>query len=135
MVSLFSADSAQEKFAQLSEFNFPSRNDSNSRLKERSHLPPIEAFGTPLPDRYLFSHNVSKPVPSDRHNGTSTPEILVESSARKSPSYDPPNTGKYTCTYHGCTLRFETPAKLQRHKREDHRNSASVVSTPSDQGM
>jgi len=31
--------------------------------------------------------------------------------------------GKYTCTYHRCTLRFDMPAKLQRHKREDHRNS------------
>lgn len=38
------------------------------------------------------------------------------------------DTGTYTCTYHGCTLRFETPAKLQRHKREGHRNSASAAS-------
>jgi hypothetical protein len=29
--------------------------------------------------------------------------------------------GTYTCTYHGCTLRFETPALLQKHKREGHR--------------
>jgi hypothetical protein len=31
------------------------------------------------------------------------------------------DTGTYTCTYHGCSLRFETPQKLQRHKREGHR--------------
>ncbi|KAF4636016.1 hypothetical protein G7Y89_g2060 [Cudoniella acicularis] len=31
------------------------------------------------------------------------------------------DTETYTCTYHGCTLRFDTPAKLQRHKREGHR--------------
>lgn len=31
--------------------------------------------------------------------------------------------GTYTCTYHGCTLRFETPAKLQKHKREAHRQT------------
>jgi len=31
------------------------------------------------------------------------------------------DSGTYTCTYHGCTLRFETPAKLQKHKREGHR--------------
>lgn len=31
--------------------------------------------------------------------------------------------GTYTCTYHGCTLRFETPALLQKHKREGHRQS------------
>lgn len=34
--------------------------------------------------------------------------------------------GTYTCTYHGCTLRFETPAKLQKHKREGHRQSAPL---------
>ncbi|KAH6622904.1 hypothetical protein F5144DRAFT_344712 [Chaetomium tenue] len=29
--------------------------------------------------------------------------------------------GTYTCTYHGCTRRFDTPALLQKHKREGHR--------------
>lgn len=33
------------------------------------------------------------------------------------------DSGTYTCTYHGCTLRFETPAKLQKHKREAHRQA------------
>lgn len=32
------------------------------------------------------------------------------------------NTGTYTCTYHGCTQRFDTPAALQRHKRDFHRS-------------
>jgi hypothetical protein len=36
------------------------------------------------------------------------------------------DTGTYTCTYHGCTLRFETPQKLQKHKREGHRNPATT---------
>jgi len=31
--------------------------------------------------------------------------------------------GTYTCTYHGCTLRFDTPALLQKHKREGHRQA------------
>jgi hypothetical protein len=31
--------------------------------------------------------------------------------------------GTYTCTYHGCTLRFETPTLLQKHKREGHRQA------------
>lgn len=33
------------------------------------------------------------------------------------------DSGTYTCTYHGCPLRFETPAKLQKHKREAHRST------------
>ncbi|KAK3293357.1 uncharacterized protein B0H64DRAFT_444617 [Chaetomium fimeti] len=31
--------------------------------------------------------------------------------------------GTYTCTYHGCTQRFKTPAILQKHKREGHRQA------------
>jgi len=33
------------------------------------------------------------------------------------------NSGTYSCTYHGCSQRFETPQKLQKHKREGHRNA------------
>ena len=31
------------------------------------------------------------------------------------------NTGTYTCTYHGCTQRFDSHNNLQRHKRDMHR--------------
>ncbi|KAF6821625.1 hypothetical protein CSOJ01_00128 [Colletotrichum sojae] len=34
--------------------------------------------------------------------------------------------GTYTCTYHGCILRFETPALLQKHKREGHRQTQAI---------
>jgi len=36
--------------------------------------------------------------------------------------------GTYTCTYHGCSLRFETPALLQKHKREGHRQAHGLNS-------
>jgi hypothetical protein len=39
------------------------------------------------------------------------------------PASSAADTGTYTCTYHGCTQRFETPQKLQKHKREGHRNT------------
>lgn len=45
----------------------------------------------------------------------------------KKPARTSADSGTYTCTYHNCTLRFDTPAKLQRHKREGHRQSANVV--------
>lgn len=32
-------------------------------------------------------------------------------------------SGTYSCTYHGCSQRFETPQKLQKHKREGHRSA------------
>lgn len=37
------------------------------------------------------------------------------------------DSGTYTCTYHGCTFRFETPAKLQKHKREAHRQTSPTA--------
>ena len=49
----------------------------------------------------------------------------VEEEDEKTTPQRPGNTrsdgGTYTCTYHGCTQRFETPQKLQKHKKEGHR--------------
>ena len=39
--------------------------------------------------------------------------------------------GGYTCTYHGCSRRFETPVDLQKHKRAGHRSQAPSVATAS----
>lgn len=41
------------------------------------------------------------------------------------------NTGTYTCTYHGCTQRFDSHANLQKHKREYHRSQNSARDTAS----
>ncbi|KAB5585387.1 hypothetical protein GE09DRAFT_1070531 [Coniochaeta sp. 2T2.1] len=43
------------------------------------------------------------------------------------PSATGADGGTYTCTYHGCTLRFETPALLQKHKREGHRQAHGLA--------
>ena len=32
------------------------------------------------------------------------------------------DTHVYTCTYHGCTYLFDTPAELQKHKNDFHRS-------------
>jgi hypothetical protein len=38
------------------------------------------------------------------------------------------DSGTYSCTYHGCHLRFDSPAKLQKHKREGHRQVSPSAS-------
>ncbi|KAI0451844.1 hypothetical protein F5B21DRAFT_516486 [Xylaria acuta] len=45
--------------------------------------------------------------------------------------------GTYTCTYHGCTRRFDTPALLQKHKREGHRqaNALNHLRSPASIGL
>ena len=59
---------------------------------------------------------------------SSISDIAPDSSQNSVPELKKPvasslaDRGTYTCTYHGCTLRFDTPQKLQRHKREGHRS-------------
>ena len=53
---------------------------------------------------------------SDNGRSEASPEI-------QRPASTLADTGTYTCTYHGCTTRFGTPQKLQKHKREAHRSS------------
>ncbi|KAF4554286.1 putative zinc finger protein rsv2 [Elsinoe fawcettii] len=38
------------------------------------------------------------------------------------------DSGTYTCTYHGCTQRFDSPARLQKHKREAHQSVSNHTS-------
>jgi 26S proteasome regulatory subunit N4 len=66
---------------------------------------------------------------------SSSSEYGAETPESRKPAGATADTGTYTCTYHGCTLRFDTPAKLQRHKREGHRNSAAVVNSGDSNGM
>lgn len=66
---------------------------------------------------------------------SSNSDYATETEQLEKPAGASADTGTYTCTYHGCTLRFETPAKLQRHKREGHRNSASLAGGGEEGGM
>ncbi|KAL9125241.1 MAG: hypothetical protein Q9217_005529 [Psora testacea] len=55
-------------------------------------------------------------------------------SPMRRPSDTLANSGSYTCTATGCSARFHTSSKLQRHRRENHRASprhGSMPDTPS----
>ena len=43
------------------------------------------------------------------------------SNVQQRPSHPTADTGTYTCTSNGCSMRFTTAQKLQKHKREAHR--------------
>ncbi|KAF7717489.1 Transcriptional regulator RPN4-like protein [Penicillium ucsense] len=92
------------------QYNFPQPRSQASLLQQTpefpTSLPRLESTG------------------SDLQSGSLTPQAKLpvnESITR--PNHTTSDSGTYTCTYHGCTLRFETPAKLQRHKREAHRQT------------
>jgi hypothetical protein len=57
---------------------------------------------------------------------SSASEADPSASEMQKPASSNADTGTYTCTYHGCTLRFDTPQRLQKHKREGHRNANTV---------
>ncbi|KAJ6109149.1 hypothetical protein N7486_001383 [Penicillium sp. IBT 16267x] len=81
------------------------------------------------PQAYLQQPKLISTLPQVDSNGSdlhSSADMTPQAHAQ--PISRPTNTnsdaGTYTCTYHGCTLRFESPAKLQRHKREAHRQTS-----------
>ena len=102
-------------------------------------VPPSVPGGVHMPQQYPFIAQQQRRQQSLRRASDSIPEFpahltSMESSASDAGVTDPAkeikrptntmaDSGTYTCTYHGCTLRFETPAKLQKHKREGHRQS------------
>jgi 26S proteasome regulatory subunit N4 len=128
-----------------------SRRESSSAYSTSSHTtqqgngfafaPPSVPGGIRVPQQYPFVPQQRR-QPSNMSNLTDRslefPSTLASMESSGS-DYKPDNSdikkpagsnadgGTYTCTYNGCTLRFETPAKLQKHKREGHRQSAPLV--------
>jgi hypothetical protein len=109
-----------------------------------SHPPVVSQAAAP-PFQYVASHlpsgiHVPHQYPFVAHSRPQAPEAAAAmrqvlnspSSTVSDPAHvpSPPKPagasadgGTYTCTYHGCTLRFETPTLLQKHKREGHRQA------------
>ncbi|CAI0650361.1 unnamed protein product [Colletotrichum noveboracense] len=103
--------------------------------------------GVQIPQQYPFiahtrqSHEQTPRLSSaESSSGTSEGTSSSTGGPLVKPAGAAADGGTYTCTYHGCTLRFETPALLQKHKREGHRQTqtlggprrpdASIVPTP-----
>lgn len=78
-----------------------------------------------IPQQYPF---VPRPAGLENEaNGRMGPdqaspaEHAVTTLRRGRPASTAADGGTYTCTYHGCSMRFESPSQLQKHKREGHR--------------
>ncbi|KAI1499464.1 hypothetical protein F5X99DRAFT_390075 [Biscogniauxia marginata] len=123
---------------------------SNNTHKAVSHQssPSFQSMAsTPMPSGFNFSMPTNMQMPqqypfvSRGQHQPSTPSVSTFSRVSSSEASGCDNTndrpvrkparvnadgGTYTCTYHGCTLRFETPALLQKHKREGHRQANAL---------
>ncbi|KAI1461036.1 hypothetical protein F4805DRAFT_465154 [Annulohypoxylon moriforme] len=100
-------------------------------------------FSMPLPQQYPFiaQHQQQRSTPATSTYSRVSSADASNSEGGEAPSQKPAGAsadgGTYTCTYHGCTLRFETPALLQKHKREGHRQAnalSHVRSSPTTSG-
>jgi hypothetical protein len=102
-------------------------------------LPHHGASGITVPQQYPFIAHPTR-ISHETPPRLSSAGSSSNGSRNTTPATRPANTaadgGTYTCTYHGCTLRFDTPAQLQKHKREGHRQTQTMgPARPRDIGM
>lgn len=96
----------------------------SQQYRSTSNLPSAPEQ-TPEFPAHLTSMESSASEAGGPDNGSASSDHLQK------PASSTADTGTYTCTYHGCTLRFETPQKLQKHKREGHRQNPNAVNPAS----
>ncbi|PLB34117.1 stress-regulated transcription factor RPN4 [Aspergillus candidus] len=111
---------AQQSAPQPPQAQLPSHPPS-TQPQPQDVLQQTPNFPAPLP---TFETTQFEPTGNDVLPSTETPEQMMmihEDISR--PANTSADSGTYTCTYHGCTMRFPTPAKLQKHKREAHRQT------------
>lgn len=126
--------------------------DAITKAAAATSQPAFDGLPMPI-DTFMFNNSLSSALPnniqvpqqypfiSQQRQQSSVPSLSNGSlatsrvgsaetgsdSLRNSPPKRPADAtvdgGTYTCTYHGCKLRFETPALLQKHKREGHRQA------------
>lgn len=99
--------------------------NSNNRLVHQTPEFPASIPSIPSTNSPTSTPDDALSVGQRANEMTSSPVEL----AKRRPDGTSSDSGTYSCTYHGCTMRFETPARLQKHKREAHRQT-----TPGSQG-
>ncbi|KAL4934207.1 stress-regulated transcription factor RPN4 [Aspergillus undulatus] len=93
-----------------------SRRPSHQQQQQNNYLHHTPEFPASLPrfestNSEVYGHDLTSPTLSKTAVPIQRPQNMSS------------DGGTYTCTYHGCTQRFESPAKLQKHKREAHRQT------------
>lgn len=131
-------NTSQRSYSSMATSRRESSAYSNSSVPQQNSFnfaPPALPGNVRIPQQYPFVPQARR-QPSNLSNVTeefpatltsmesSSSEYAPDSSDIKKPAGTSADTGTYSCTYRNCTLRFDSPQKLQRHKREGHRNSA-----------
>ena len=94
---------------------------------QMNYMGPHMPTGLQIPQQYPFIPQANHSTPPRLSSGGSSMGSGMSTPINRGrPVGTGADSGTYTCTYHGCTLRFETPALLQKHKREGHRQAQGL---------
>ncbi|KAL2786379.1 hypothetical protein BJX66DRAFT_342204 [Aspergillus keveii] len=132
---------SMESFPHLSQAPTSSSQSVVSSQPQQQSRRPSQQQNSPLHQNPDFPASSSrfKSTGSDVFsNGIASPS-LPKTTPRHGSTINRPqdtstNGGTYTCTYHGCTQRFETPSELQKHKRNAHRQTTPGGQQPGRDG-
>ena len=106
----------------------PQQYPFTSQQRQHAGNPPRSQESMPEFPAHMPSMESTKSERISVRSASSSQSSSSESEIQR-PTHTTADTGTYTCTYHGCTQRFETQSKLQKHKRDGHRQG-----TPSSAG-
>lgn len=135
-------NTSQRSYSSMATSRRESSAYSNSSTPQQSSFnfaPPAVPGNVRIPQQYPFVPQARR-QPSNLSNVTeefpatltsmesSSSEYAPESSEIKKPAGTSADTGTYSCTYRNCTLRFDSPQKLQRHKKQLHAHGTSSSS-------
>lgn len=97
--------------------NYPFTSQPSSQVVSGDSEP---AFRPPMLS--MESTNEEGPSQASSQQSNYTQQQSSRTSAPVSRPQDlSSGAGTYSCTYHGCPQRFDSPARLQKHKRDAHR--------------
>ena len=124
----FRATSADTDFSAYNSMPLPPTTQDQGQIHGASY--PAQNYAAPKMNFSDLNTNPEFPAHltsmdssvSDNAPPASSQDSFNRPSAPKRPTDTRANTGTYTCTYHGCSQRFDSHTNLQRHKRDYHRS-------------
>ena len=120
--------------SQQPSYPFITRRQGSSMRSDQSDQPPLEFPSTLTSMESTKSESGQEQTfrpPGFTSQESSSSQRSEAASPLPRPTDTSANAGTYTCVASKCAARFDTAAKLQKHRRENHRNSpANHPSSP-----
>lgn len=117
---------------------YPASFQHEPSIQIPQHYPFVSQSSQNIPDstpefpaRMLSMESTNEEGPSEPSSQQSIHRTQIKQELQRPVIDTSSDAGTYSCTYHGCPQRFDSPTKLQKHKREGHRQQeTSGATTP-----